>query len=57
MQNRFRTHLQKGEIDEAQQVIDLSVDMGFDELAEELSQKLDSRNLSDLQFINFNYGS
>ena len=57
MQNRFRTHLQKGEIDEAQQVIDLSVDMGFDDLAVELRQILDSRNLSDLQFINMNFGS
>ncbi len=57
MQNRFRTHLQKGEIDEAQQVVDLSKDMGFDDMAEELSQKLDSMNLSDLQFVNFNFGS
>ena len=57
MQNRFRTHLQKGEVDEAQQVIDLSVDMGFDDLAVELRQILDSRNLSDLQFLNLNYGS
>lgn len=57
MNNRFRTHLQKGEVDEAQQVIDLAVDMGFDDLAQELGQILDTRNLSDLQFLNLNYGS
>ena len=57
MQNRFRTHLQKGEIDEAQKVIDLSIEMGFGELADELAQKLDAMNLSDLQFLTLNYGS
>lgn len=57
MNNRFRTHLQKGEVDEAQQVIDLAVEMGFDDLAQELGQILDTRNLSDLQFLNLNYGS